>query len=162
MEKELSLWVFCDANFNGDEDDSKPTSGIIFKIAGTAVSWGSKLQRATALSTSEAEYVAAGMAGRDAEWLRELLSDMGFPQESPTLIATDSQGALGFIRNPLISPKTKHIMRQWHYVKQQVEEGVVQFEYVPSKAQVADALTMALPAESFKSCRAAMGLFPGN
>lgn len=83
---------------------------------------------------------------------------MGFEQQGPTSIATDSQEAMGFIKDPIISPKTKHIKRQWHYVKQQVEEGVVEFNFVPSKAQVADALTKALPPEDFKRCTSAMGL----
>lgn len=62
-----------DANFNGEDDESRPTSGVLCLIAGAAVSWFSKLQTAVALSTSEAEYVAASMAGKEAAWLRELL-----------------------------------------------------------------------------------------
>ena len=67
---------YSDADWAGDVNDRKSTSGYIFQVGGTAVSWKSQKQSCTALSTAEAEYVALSQAAQEAIWLRQLNSDL--------------------------------------------------------------------------------------
>ena len=66
---------FSDADWEGDLDDRKPTSGYIFKLSGVAISWRSKKQACVALSSAEAEYIALASAVQEAVWVRQLLTD---------------------------------------------------------------------------------------
>jgi hypothetical protein len=157
---ELQFHGYCDADFGGDLDEGKSTSGVIFKIGGGAVSWVSKKQSVVAQFTAEAEYIASNLAAREATWLRQLLTQMGHQVQEPTTIFCDSQGALSYTKEHFITPKARHIKVRYHYVKQQVQEGIVAFVYINTKQQVADGLTKALPAECFKASRAAMGVLP--
>ena len=67
---------YCDADWAGDLDDRRSTSGYLFKINGAAVSWRSKKQSSVALSTVEAEYMELASAAQEAIWLRRLVSDL--------------------------------------------------------------------------------------
>ena len=71
---------FSDSDWAGDLDDSKSTSGYIFQVGGTAISWKSRKQSCVALSTAEAEYIALSLAAQEAIWLRQLNTDL---QENP-------------------------------------------------------------------------------
>ena len=77
---------FSDADFAGDTDDRKSTTGYMFKMSGTAISWRSKKQTCVALSTAEAEYIALASAGQETVWIRQLLSDMRSAPTGPTVI----------------------------------------------------------------------------
>ena len=70
---------YTDADWGGDQDSRRSTSGYVFLRAGGAVSWKSRKQQTVALSTAEAEYVAASAAAQEAIWLRKLLTDLGHP-----------------------------------------------------------------------------------
>ncbi|GKC69797.1 hypothetical protein Tco_1115680 [Tanacetum coccineum] len=89
-----------------------------------AVSWVSKLQSVVAMSTTEAEYVAAAQANKEAVWLKMLLEELRYKQEKITLFF-DNQSALYLARNPAFHSKTKHIRVQYHFVREKVEEGTV-------------------------------------
>ena len=66
---------FSDADWAGDLDDRKPTSGYIFQLSGAAISWRSKKQACVTLSSEEAEYIALASAAQEAVWVRQLLTD---------------------------------------------------------------------------------------
>ena len=85
---------FCDADWAGEPDSRRSTSGWVFMLAGAAVSWGSKLQSSVALSSAEAECVAACAATQEAMHLRHLLGDLGYEQREPTVIMEDNQAIL--------------------------------------------------------------------
>ncbi|GKF95698.1 hypothetical protein Tco_0288433, partial [Tanacetum coccineum] len=108
----------------GDLDGSKSTTGYVFTLSGGTVSWVSKLQSVVAMSTTEAEYVAATQASKEAVWLKMLLEELGHKQEKITLFC-DNQSALYLARNPAFHSKTKHIQVQYHFVRKKVEEGTV-------------------------------------
>ena len=81
---------YADADWAGDVNTRKSTSGYVFQIGGSTISWMSKRQSIVALSTTEAEYVALSTATQEAIWLRSLLKGMGFEQKSPTTIFEDN------------------------------------------------------------------------
>jgi Reverse transcriptase (RNA-dependent DNA polymerase) len=82
---------YCDANHGGDVATRRSTTGFVFLLHGAAVAWQSKLQPTVALSTTEAEYQAAGMAAREALWFRKPLPELGEATTGPTLILCDSE-----------------------------------------------------------------------
>ena len=91
---------FSDADWAGDVNDRKSTSGYLFKISGAPVSWRSKKQACVALSTAEAEYMALSSAAQEATWLRQLTKDLQNGLTRPTVIHEDNQSAICMAKNP--------------------------------------------------------------
>uniref|UniRef100_A0A2N9FPX7 Integrase catalytic domain-containing protein n=1 Tax=Fagus sylvatica TaxID=28930 RepID=A0A2N9FPX7_FAGSY len=89
---------YTDADMTGDLDGRKSTSGFLFTFAGGAVSWQSKLQKCVALSTTEAEYIAATEAGKEMLWMKRFLQDLGLKQDE-YVVHCDSQSALDLSKN---------------------------------------------------------------
>ncbi|KAE8667060.1 Retrovirus-related Pol polyprotein from transposon TNT 1-94 [Hibiscus syriacus] len=148
---------YVDSDYTGDLDKSKSTTGYVFKVAGGAVSWVSKLQSVVATSTIEAEYVAATQANKEAIWLKLLLEELGHNQEYVSLFC-DSQSALHLTRNQTFHSKTKRIRVQYHFIRKNVEEGTVDIQKIHTKYNIADFMTKAINADKFTWCRSSCGL----
>ena len=118
---DLTVRGYVDSDFVGDLDKSK---SVVFILASGAVSWVSKLQSVVALSTTEAEYVAATQASKEAVWLKMVLEELRHKQGIIPLFC-DSHSALYLARNPAFHSKTKLIRVQYHFVREKVEEGIV-------------------------------------
>ena len=99
---------YCDANWGGDTTDSKSTSGYLFQVGGTAITWQSKKQLCVALSTAEAEYVALAGAAQEPVWLKQLNEDLTGKSE-PVMIHEDNQSAIAIAKNPQFHGRMKHI-----------------------------------------------------
>ncbi len=84
------------------------------------ISWASKKQSVVALSSTEAESVAASLASQEAVWLRALLGDISFVQVEPTMIKEDNQGAIALSKNPKYHPRTKHIDIKCYFIRDKV------------------------------------------
>ena len=102
--------------------------------------------------------MAASEASREAAWLAKMLTEMGFRNNTPIIILSDSQSAMQIAENPVHHDKTKHIDVRYHYVREQVQEGKVKFEYLETGRMVADSLTKGVPEEKTIFCRAGMGV----
>ena len=142
-----SLVGYSDADWAGDVNDRKSTSGYVFMLGGAPVSWRSNKQSCVALSTAEAEYIALAGAAQEAVWLRDLLSEVDNNQHQPTVIFDDSQSAMAMTRNPQYHGRAKHIDIKFHYIREQVERCVVTLKYCPTENMLADILTKGLPKE---------------
>ena len=81
----VTLQGFLDADLGGDVDSSKSTSGYIYTIGGTGVSWMSRLQKCVSLSSTEAEYVAIAEAGKEMIWLADYFEELGKKQSEKIL-----------------------------------------------------------------------------
>jgi hypothetical protein len=127
-------------------------------LAGGCISWCSKKQATVALSSTEAEYIAATQAAKEAIWLRTFLKELHIVQKSATLIFSDSQGSNALIKNPVYHARTKHIDIQYHFVREHVLAGSLSFYYCATNDQVADILTKALPKGKFESFRMCLGI----
>ncbi|KAH9678909.1 Integrase catalytic domain-containing protein [Citrus sinensis] len=121
---EFTVKGYVDSDFAGDLDKRKSTTGFVFTLAGAAVSWVSKLQTVVALSTTEAEYMTATQACKEAIWIQRLLEELGHKQQKIPVFC-DSQSALHIARNPAFHYRTKHIGVQYHFVREVVEDGSV-------------------------------------
>jgi hypothetical protein len=105
---EFTIRGYVDSNFAGDLKKRKSTTGYMFIITEGAMSWVSKLQTVVALSTTEAEYMAATQAYKEAIWMKKLMEELRHKQEKIPLYC-DSQSALHIARNPTFHSRTKHI-----------------------------------------------------
>lgn len=148
---------YVDSDYAGELPKSRSTTGYVFKLAGGVVSWASKLQTNVVTSTTEAEYVAATFASKEAIWLKTLLEELGYYQEK-IIIYCDNQSALHLARNPAFHSRTKHIRVQYHFVREQVEEGTVDMQKVHTADNLADFMTKAINGDKFIWCRSSCGL----
>ncbi len=154
----VNLIGYSDADWAGDRDTRKSTTGHLFLMANAAVSWLSQRQPVVALSSTEAEYVALSSSAQQAIWLRRLLADLGVDMSEPTSVYEDNQGAICLASNPVAHKKAKHIQIRHHYIRECVADGSIQLHYVPTTEMLADLLTKALPRQQFQRLRATIGV----
>ena len=149
---------YSDSDFAGDVDSRRSTSGYLYVLAGGPVTWTSQRQRIVALSTTEAEYIAASQATKEAIWLRRLLMDLGFGCDGPTELSVDNQGAIKLTKNDEFHKRTKHIDVRYHFVREKVAHNEIGISYVPSKENLSDILTKALPRDYFARLRSQLNV----
>ena len=157
LDRVLDIHGFFDADWVGDMDQRRSTSGYVFNLFGGAVSWMSKKQSVVALSTTEAEYMAATHASKEAVWLQRLCSSMGLVQGA-IRIDCDSQSAIFLAKNPAYHSKTKHIDVQYHFVRDMIEDKKVLLVKVDTLKNTLDALTKYMSLEKSSWCREKMGI----
>ena len=150
--------AYSDADWAGDVDDRKSTSGYMFQIAGGPVSWKSRKQDTVALSTAEAEYVALSSAAQECIWLQRLLCELGKPLGGPTVILEDNQSSIAMARNPQFHGRAKHIDIKHHFVRERVSDGSIELKYCPTNEMVADILTKGLAHQQFSFLREKAGI----
>jgi len=148
---------YTDSDFAGDLDKRRSTSGYVFTLHGGAISWRSRLQNCVTQSTTEAEYVAAAEACKEAIWLSRLVVDLKITVEMPVLHC-DSQSAIQLAKNPVFHAKTKHIDVKYHFIREVLEDEQLKFVKVHTTENPADLLTKGLPGESFAHCRRLLGV----
>nr|GFB57486.1 copia protein [Tanacetum cinerariifolium] len=144
----FELTGFSDANCAGCKDTFKSTSGGAQFLGEKLVSWSSKKQDSTALSTAEAEYVSLSACCAQVLWMRTQLTDYGF-HFNKILIYCDSKSAIAISCNPVQHSRTKHIAVRYHFIKEHVEKGTIELYFVKTDYQLADLFTKALPADRF-------------
>ena len=139
------LWGFVDSDWAGCPDSRRSTSGYALMLNGAAISWKSKRQSVVALSTAEAEFIAASTMVQEVIYARRLLDQLGFPQPEPTPIYEDnttcikwSEGSVGG------SDRAKHIDLREHFVHEAVDKKILKLEPVDSADNAADLLTKPL------------------
>nr|GEY94391.1 retrovirus-related Pol polyprotein from transposon TNT 1-94 [Tanacetum cinerariifolium] len=130
-------------------DSRKSTSGGIQFLGDKLVSWMSKKQNCTAMSSAEAKYVALSVSCAQFMWMRTQLQDYGFNYNKIPLYC-DSQSAIAILCNPVQHSRTKHIHTRYHFIKEQVENGIIKLYFVRTEYQLEDMFTKALPEDRFK------------
>ncbi|KAL0540208.1 hypothetical protein IC582_024441 [Cucumis melo] len=148
---------YVDSDYTGDLDKNKSTTGYVFTLASGVVSWFSKLQSVVAMSTTEGEYVAATQASKEAVWLKMLLEELGHERKNISLFCGNQSG-LYLARNPAFHAKTKHIQVQYYFVREKVEEGIIDMHKIHTKENLADYLTKAFNTDKFIWCRSSNDL----
>nr|GEX23179.1 Gag-Pol polyprotein [Tanacetum cinerariifolium] len=124
-------------------DTRKITSGGIQFLGEKLVSWMSKKQDCTAMSTTEAKYVTLSASCAQVIWMRTHLKDYGFNYNKIPLYC-DSQSTIAISCNPVQHSRTKHINVRYHFIKEQVERGIIELYFVRTEYQLADMFTKAL------------------
>ena len=148
---------YADADFAGDIDTRRSTTGYVFLLNNGVISWSSRLQPTVAASTTEAEYMAAFGGVKEALWLRKLMNDLSVPTKTIKIYG-DNQAALKLLKHPIASVRSKHIDVIYHFARERVARNEVVFEGISTDIMVADIMTKALPEHKFAFCRKAMGM----
>ncbi|UYV77084.1 hypothetical protein LAZ67_14003178 [Cordylochernes scorpioides] len=151
------LESFSDADFAGDPETRRSTSGVVCKLAGGAISWLSQKQRSVSLSTTEAELVAASNTAKEVIWLNRLFSEISPLKEQP-IIKVDKASIIKLIKNPEFHKRTKHIEVRHYFVREKYQEGIFNVEHISGKDQVADIMTKGLPKPRFQMLRYLLGM----
>lgn len=144
-ESELSLVAYCDADW-ASSYDRKSTTGMVIFLGGNLVSYYSKKKSTIALSTTEAEIIAAMETMRELLWLRQLLISCEYITGIPILYC-DSQPAIAIAHNSGYSGRTKHLDVELRFLAESAKEVCIQ--YIPTDQMLADALTKSLPRIAF-------------
>ena len=141
-----SLIGYTDADFGGTvvTEGSRSTSGYIFKLAGGPICWSSKRQGEVATSTTHAEYIGQYNAILHLQWLRTFLGETRLYRSPVTHIMADNQSAIALSHNPEFHKRTKHFNVKLHYQRQVLEQGAIDFQYIPTALEAADGLTKPL------------------
>ena len=147
---DLEVMGYCDSDWGGSLD-RKSISGYCYMLNkdGPSVSWKSCKQQCIALSSCEAEYVALTSAFKEARFLRQLLADINGCERKAVKVFADNQGAIALAKNPIHHQRTKHIDIRYHFIRFDVEEGIVILEYVPTNENYADLFTKPLSGIKF-------------
>ena len=126
---------------------------FLFGWGPTPLVWGCKKQKCVALSTAEAEYIAASLAVQELLYLRNVLRGVGIEVRTPVCVREDNQACLRIVDNPVLHTRAKHIDLRYHFVSDHVAGGDVSFKYCPSKDNVADMFTKQFPRDLFVKFR---------
>nr|GEV62093.1 retrovirus-related Pol polyprotein from transposon TNT 1-94 [Tanacetum cinerariifolium] len=146
----FELTSFLDSDHAGCLDSRKSTSGGIQFIGGDKlVSWSSKKQDCTSMSSVEAKYVSLSACYAQVLWMRTQLTDYGFHFDKIPMYC-DSKAAIAISYNLVQHSRTKHIDVRYHFIKEKVEKGIVELFFVRTEYQLADLFNKALPKERFK------------
>jgi hypothetical protein len=143
----LQLRGFVDSDFAGCEDSRRSTTGWVFTLAGGPVSWSSQRQKTVATSTMDAEYIAGAEAAKEAVWIRNFINDLHIPGVHIGIVPLyiDNTSALKLTRNPEFHSRSKHIDVKHHFIREKVEDGVVNTLRVETADNLADVFTKGLP-----------------
>jgi hypothetical protein len=152
-EKELVTTAYSDADWGGDLDERKSTTGYIIKVNDCLVSWVSKKQRTVALSSAESEYMAISAAVQEIKWINKMLEELMFKQTIPTKLFSDSQAAIAISQNDIDHNRTKHIDIRHHFTRDAIKNKEVDLEWIPTAEQEADILTKGLGKVQFERLR---------
>lgn len=131
---------FCDADWASDLDQRKSTTGYVFVMQGAAVSWASRRQQTIALSTTEAEFMALVAAMQETVWLKRLEHEL-FGATTTMTLHCDNKGAIQLALNGSYSSRTKHVDIKANFIREKLEERIVELKYIGTDEMLADILT---------------------
>lgn len=152
------LCGFSDSDYAGDPSTRKSTTGYLFLLNGGPVAWSSKRQPCVALSSTEAELIAACEATKEAICLRRLLSDLEPDLGGPVPIMCDNQSTIQLVKNPVHHQRTKHIDVRYKFITGHQEEGEIDIKYITTQEQLADPLNKPISNPRFSSLRFLSGV----
>ena len=155
--EKVYIEAFSDASY-GSGKDRKSVSGIFIRINNCPIIWSSRKQSITAQSTVEAEYVALSETSKQVAWVAQMLSELGIEYQKPIKMNEDNQGTIALTNNPILSRRSKHIDIRYHYIREQLKNGLITLSYCPTTEMVADLLTKSLAKPILESLRSMMSL----
>ena len=147
----MAIWseAYTDSDYGGCNLNRKSTSGGCQFLGGRLVSWQCKKQTSVAISTCEAEYVAAGSCCSQVLWIQQQLQDYGL-NFTHTPIRIDNQSTISITNNPVKHSKTKHIEIRHHFIRDCAEKKLIKLVKVPTENNLADLFTKAFDRSRFE------------
>uniref|UniRef100_A0A2N9GZA0 Reverse transcriptase Ty1/copia-type domain-containing protein n=1 Tax=Fagus sylvatica TaxID=28930 RepID=A0A2N9GZA0_FAGSY len=145
----LTLSVYSDADWAGDPDDRRSTSGLLVYLGSNPITWSAKKQATVSRSSTESEYRALASAAAKVCWLRTLLKDLGIYLSQPPILWCDNVSALAIASNPVFHARTKHIEVDFHFIRERVLRKDLVVKFVSTIDQLANIFTKSLPTQRF-------------
>ncbi|GJT20002.1 hypothetical protein Tco_0878708 [Tanacetum coccineum] len=144
----MSLTAYADADHTRCQDTRRSTSGSTQFLGDKLVRWSSKKQKSTAISSTEAKYIALSGCCAQILWMRSQLTDYGF-QFNKIPLYCGNKSMIALCCNNVQHSRAKHIDVRYHFIKEQLENRIVELYFVRTKYQLADIFTKPLPRERF-------------
>ncbi|XP_070003233.1 secreted RxLR effector protein 161-like [Nicotiana sylvestris] len=157
----FNLIEYADADYAGYLVDRKNTFGMAHFLGSCLISWGTRKQNSVALSIAKAEYIAAASCCAQLLWIKQQLEDFGVLTKSMPLLC-DNTSALNMAKNPVPHKRTKHIDVRHHFLRDNMEKGLIYMKFCSTEDQIADIFTKALNREHFERNRVKLGLLKPN
>lgn len=154
----LDLHGFSDADWAGNRDDYTSTTGYLMYLGASPISWSSRKQKTVARSSTEAEYKALADSSCEVLWITSLLNELGVKLSKQPVLYCDNMGAKSLSANPVFHSRMKHIALSYHFVRQQVQTGLLRVAFVSTDDQLADVLTKPLLRARFQTMLFKLGL----
>lgn len=154
----LTIHAYSDSYWAHDKDDFISTTAYIVYLGKNPISWTSKKQRTRARSSTEAEYRAVANAAAALLWVRNLFTELCCKITQAPVIYCYNAGATYVSANPVFHSKMKHLGLDYHFVRENVQSGLLRVAYISTNDQLADALTKPLPRTTFTSLVRKIGL----
>ncbi|GJW26753.1 retrovirus-related pol polyprotein from transposon TNT 1-94 [Tanacetum coccineum] len=145
----IALTAFVDADHAGCQDTRRSTSGSMQLFGERLVSWSSKRQKSAAISSTEAEYIPLSGCCAQVLWMRSQLTNYGL-EFNKTPMYCNNKSAIALCCNNVQHSRSKHIDIRFHFIEEQVENGVVELYFVNTEYQLADIFTKVLGRERFE------------
>nr|GEW73003.1 hypothetical protein [Tanacetum cinerariifolium] len=139
----VALTAFADVDHAGSQDTCRSTSGSLQFLRDRLISWSSKRQKSAAISSTEAEYIALSGCCARILWMRSQLTDNGLGFSKIPMYC-DNKSVIALCCNNVQHSRSKHIDIRYHFIKEQVENGVIELYFVNTEYQLADLFTKAL------------------
>lgn len=143
------LIAYSDADYAGDIETRRSTSGAAFMYGGGIISWCSERQKSVSLSTTESEYIAASQCVKELIWLKQIFCELLENNSLKIKLLMDNQSAIRLIKNPEFHKRTKHIDVRYHFIREKYEENLFMLHYIPTNEMLADTFTKALASPKF-------------
>lgn len=139
----MSIVAYCDADWGGDLDDRKSTTGYCVFVNNNLISWNTKKQATVALSSAEAELMSVSDVVKEIMWLRFILKELGYTVVKPTIVHCDNKSAIQIARNDTHHDRTKHIDIRYHFIHDSINNKIITLQWIASSEQLADIFTKA-------------------
>ncbi|RVW62724.1 Retrovirus-related Pol polyprotein from transposon RE1 [Vitis vinifera] len=154
----VSIEVYTDVDWGGAMDDGRSTSGYFTFVGGNLVTWKSKKQFVVARSSAEAEFRGMALGLYEALWLRLLLQDLGYLSRQPIRLFCDNKAACDIAHNPVQHDRTKHVEVDRLFIKEKLDDKIVELPKILSEGQLADILTKAVSSQVFSKILDKLGM----
>jgi hypothetical protein len=153
-----------DSDFTGCKDSRRSLTRWVFTLAGGPVSWLSQRQKTVAISTIDIEYIAGAEAAKEAVWIRNFINDLRIPEVyiDTVPLYIDNNLALKLTRNPEFHSRSKHIDVKHYFIREKVEEGIINTQRIDTTDNLADVFTKALPKPIYKDLVQRINLLSGG
>ncbi|GAU39772.1 hypothetical protein TSUD_220160 [Trifolium subterraneum] len=154
----IQVEAYTDADWAGNINDRRSTSGYCTFVGGNFVTWRSKKQSVVARSSAEAEFRSVAHGFCEVLWIKKFMEELKISGPTPIKVYCDNKAAISIAHNPVQHDRTKHVEVDKHFIKEKIDSGEICMSYIPTTSQVADVLTKSLPKRQFDTmvCKLAM------
>lgn len=142
------LTAYSDADYAGDLDSRKSTSGYLIFYNEGLINWKSNKQKYTATSSCESEYVSAAECVKELIYIKNLLEELRSDDVNITL-KVDNKSAIDLAKNGILNKRSKHIDVRYHFIHEKIKNGTIKIEHCKSTDNLADILTKPLDSVKF-------------